>query len=90
MKETLAMHRRFLDRFNAVRHMAVDWRIMDLMNYLGISRAEAWGVVTSLVGMGSISLSRYYKGRFTDWWSIPGGDRFNDHGDGDWFRFEVI
>ena len=90
MSEILRMRRRFLDRFDAVRHTTVDWRIIDLMDYLGISRPQAWCVVTSLERMGSILLSRYYKGRFTDWPLIPDADRRSDHGDGDWFRFEVV
>jgi hypothetical protein len=90
MKEILRMQRGFLDRFDTVRHTPVDWRILDLMNYLSISRPEAWCTVTSLAEADSIVLSRYYKGEFTDWPLIPDADRFGDHGDGDWFRFEVI
>ena len=84
------MQRRFLDHFDAVRHTPIDWRIADLMIYLGVSRLEARATVASLVEKGSILLSRYYRGEFTDWQSIPEADRFSDHGDGDWFRFEII
>jgi hypothetical protein len=52
MRRILRMQRRFLDHFDAVRHTPIDWRIADLMNYLGVSRLEARATVASLVEKG--------------------------------------